>query len=114
MLQRMRDSLGKWVVVGVLGLIAFSFIFWGVDFGNREPQPDNPNKRSFDDSLVMTRNDPHPSALRSVAKQLLAAPSILALRQAGKAQPQLSADGALAERKERLREVLIGIRRDYF
>ena len=33
MLQRMRDSLGKWVVVGVLGLIAFSFIFWGVDFG---------------------------------------------------------------------------------
>jgi peptidyl-prolyl cis-trans isomerase D len=25
--------LGKWVVVIVLGLIAFSFIFWGVDFG---------------------------------------------------------------------------------
>ena len=88
--------------------------FWGVDFGNREPLPDDPNKRSFDDSLVMTRSDPHPSAFRSVAKQLLAAPSILALRQAGKAQPQLSADDALAERKERLREVLIGIRRDYF
>ena len=88
--------------------------FWGVDFGNREPLPDDPNKRSFDDSLVMTRSDPHPSALRSVAKQLLAAPSILELRQAGKAQPQLSADDALAERKERLREVLIGIRRDYF
>ena len=33
MLQRIHDSLGKWVVVIVLGLIAFSFIFWGVDFG---------------------------------------------------------------------------------
>jgi succinoglycan biosynthesis protein ExoV len=88
--------------------------FWGVDFGNREPQPDNPNERSFDDSLVMTRSDPRPSALRGVAKQLLAAPSILALRQARKAQPELSVDGALAERKERFREVLTGIRRDYF
>lgn len=33
MLQRIHDSLTKWVVVVVLGLIAFSFIFWGVDFG---------------------------------------------------------------------------------
>jgi peptidyl-prolyl cis-trans isomerase D len=33
MLQRLHDSLGKWVVVIVLGLIAFSFIFWGIDFG---------------------------------------------------------------------------------
>jgi peptidyl-prolyl cis-trans isomerase D len=33
MLQRIHDSLGKWVVVIVLGLIAFSFIFWGIDFG---------------------------------------------------------------------------------
>jgi peptidyl-prolyl cis-trans isomerase D len=33
MLQRIHDSLGKWIVVVVLGLIAFSFIFWGVDFG---------------------------------------------------------------------------------
>ena len=33
MLQRIHDSLGKWVVVIVLGLIAFSFVFWGVDFG---------------------------------------------------------------------------------
>ncbi|WP_274631337.1 polysaccharide pyruvyl transferase family protein [Arvimicrobium flavum] len=88
--------------------------FWGVDFANSEPQPDNPNERSFDDSLVMTRSDPRPSALRSAAKQLLAAPSTLALRQARKAEPQLSADGALAERKDRLREVLAGMRRDYF
>jgi peptidyl-prolyl cis-trans isomerase D len=33
MLQRIHDGLGKWVVVAVLGLIAFSFIFWGIDFG---------------------------------------------------------------------------------
>jgi peptidyl-prolyl cis-trans isomerase D len=30
MLQRIHDSLGKWLVAIVLGLIAFSFIFWGV------------------------------------------------------------------------------------
>src|SRR5688572_2411682 len=33
MLQRIHDSLGKWIVVIVLGLIAASFIFWNVDFG---------------------------------------------------------------------------------
>jgi peptidyl-prolyl cis-trans isomerase D len=33
MLQRIHDGLGKWVVVAVLGLIAFSFVFWGIDFG---------------------------------------------------------------------------------
>ena len=33
MLQRIHDSFAKWLVVLVLGLIAFSFIFWGVDFG---------------------------------------------------------------------------------
>jgi peptidyl-prolyl cis-trans isomerase D len=33
MLQRIHDSLAKWVVGIVLGLIAFSFIFWGIDFG---------------------------------------------------------------------------------
>lgn len=35
MLQRIHDSLslGRWVVIVILGLIAFSFIFWGIDFG---------------------------------------------------------------------------------
>lgn len=35
MLQRIHDSLtlGRWVVVIILALIAFSFIFWGIDFG---------------------------------------------------------------------------------
>jgi len=30
MLQRIHDAFGKWVVVLILGLIAFTFIFWGV------------------------------------------------------------------------------------
>lgn len=33
MLQRIRDGVGKWVLVAILGLIGFTFIFWGVDFG---------------------------------------------------------------------------------
>ncbi len=35
MLQRIHDSLGRWVVVLILGLISITFIFWGVgnDFG---------------------------------------------------------------------------------
>src|SRR5262245_52410456 len=37
MLQRIHDSLGKWLVALVLGLIAFSFIFWGIDFGLTGP-----------------------------------------------------------------------------
>jgi succinoglycan biosynthesis protein ExoV len=89
--------------------------FWGVDFENKAPPPtDDPNKRSFDESLVMTRSDPRQSTLRTVAKQVLAAPSTLALRQARRAVPQLSADSVLAERKARFREVLEGVRRDYF
>jgi succinoglycan biosynthesis protein ExoV len=48
------------------------------------------------------------------AKLLLATPSVLALRRAGKAKPQLSQNGILAQRKEQLLEVLAGVRRDYF
>ncbi len=33
MLQRIHDSLGKWIVVIVLGLIALSFVFWNIDPG---------------------------------------------------------------------------------
>jgi len=32
MLQRIREGFGKWLIVLVLGLIAVTFIFWGVDF----------------------------------------------------------------------------------
>ncbi|CAM5419639.1 hypothetical protein MAUB1S_07119 [Mycolicibacterium aubagnense] len=64
-------------------------------------------------ALVMTRNDPPPSMLRSMAKQVLAAPSTLALWQARKARPQLSSDAMLSEKKDRFREVLADVRRDY-
>ncbi|HVJ30780.1 MAG TPA: SurA N-terminal domain-containing protein [Gammaproteobacteria bacterium] len=30
MLQKIHDSFGRWVIVVILGLIAFTFIFWGV------------------------------------------------------------------------------------
>ena len=30
MLQRIHDTMGKWVVVVILGLIAITFVFWGV------------------------------------------------------------------------------------
>ena len=88
--------------------------FWGVDFDRKAADNEDPNKRDFGEALVMTRDDPPRSALRSMAKQFLAAPSVLALRQARRAKPQLSADHVLAEQKDRFRDVLAAIRRDYF
>ena len=32
MLQRIRDSLGRWVAGTILGLLAVTFVFWGIDF----------------------------------------------------------------------------------
>jgi succinoglycan biosynthesis protein ExoV len=89
--------------------------FWGVDFDRKvsTEEDEGPNRRDFGETLVMTREPPR-SMLRSVAKQVLAAPSVLVLRQARKAAPQLSADVVLDERKSRFRELLAGIRRDYF
>ena len=49
-----------------------------------------------------------------MVKQFLAAPSVLALWQASRQEPQLSPDGALESRKQRFYEVLEGVRRDYF
>lgn len=88
--------------------------FWGVDFDRAEPQPGAPHQSDHGGTLVMARGEAPRSALRSVAKQILAAPSVLALRQARRAKPQLSADRVMNERKERFREVLAGIQRDYF
>ena len=31
MLQKIHDSFGRWVVIVILGLIAFTFIFWGIN-----------------------------------------------------------------------------------
>lgn len=88
--------------------------FWGVDFKKDAADAEDPRMREVEDVAVMVRRDPHPSAMRSAAKQFLAVPSTFALRQARKAEPQLSADAVLADRKARFREVLAGIRRDYF
>lgn len=82
--------------------------FWGFETGPARAVP-------AEDGEVMARErEPRQTGLRSAAKQMLAAPSALALWQASRATPQLSADRALAERKERFVEVLDGVRRDYF
>ena len=33
MLQRIHDTVGRWVAGIILGLLAVAFVFWGVDFG---------------------------------------------------------------------------------
>jgi succinoglycan biosynthesis protein ExoV len=88
--------------------------FWGVDFRIDALEPEYPNKRKFDEGTHMTRRDPRLSAMRSAAKQVLAAPATFALWRVRGAEPQLSADHILAERKDRFRDVLAAIRRDYF
>ena len=79
-----------------------------------QPALDDPNKREIDESVMVAVRDPKQTSLRVAAKQVLAAPSTLSLWQAARATPQLSADHALSERKERFVEVLDGVRRDYF
>jgi hypothetical protein len=86
--------------------------FWGVDFSGKLPHSGGSDAAGL--AEIMTRRDPARSMLRSLGKQALAAPATLALRQARKAAPQLSADAVLAERKDRFRDVLDTIRRDYF
>ncbi len=88
--------------------------FWGMDFERRAAGGDEPERLDRDETPVLTRVEPPRSTLRDIVKHALAAPAVLALRQARKAQPQLSADAALAERKDRFCAVLAGIRRDYF
>ncbi|MGB3386619.1 MAG: polysaccharide pyruvyl transferase family protein [Pseudaminobacter sp.] len=86
--------------------------FWGVDFARQSPHSGEPDDAGLGD--VMVRSDPPSLGLRNLSKQALAAPATLALWQASKAAPHLSADAVLAERKERFRAVLDQIRRDYF
>ncbi|MHA6643497.1 polysaccharide pyruvyl transferase family protein [Mesorhizobium sp. A623] len=89
--------------------------FWGVDFERKAVvDHDRPDRLDLDETEVLTRAEPPRSALRDALKHALAAPSVIALRQASKAEPQLSADAKLTERKDRFRDVLAGIRRDYF
>jgi len=88
--------------------------FWGISFEGRAHEAEAPSGAGTPETMLMERQAEPASALRAAAKKMLAAPSILALRQARKAEPQLSADRALAEKKDRFREVLAGIGRDYF
>jgi succinoglycan biosynthesis protein ExoV len=86
--------------------------FWGVEFEPAgRPAAEAQEQRSDGELIIRT---PARRSLRAAAKQMLAAPSALALWQASRAEPQLSADAALTERKERFLAVLDGVRRDYF
>ncbi|WP_105384908.1 polysaccharide pyruvyl transferase family protein [Neorhizobium alkalisoli] len=87
--------------------------FWGMRFDKEQPTPHAaPDDIPAGD--VITRPAPPQSGLRCMAKQFLAAPSVLALWQASRAEPRLSPDSALEEKKQKFRAVLDGIRRDYF
>lgn len=88
--------------------------FWGMNFQQPALAADQSEATEPHDNLVAERIGPSKSRLRSAAKQVLALPATLALRQARRATPRLSADTVLADRKDRLREVLAEIRRDYF
>jgi succinoglycan biosynthesis protein ExoV len=92
--------------------------FWGLKFpaGGHSPETTAMPAATETATLEQPKTAPPQGAktmLRTAAKQMLAAPSTLALWQASRAEPQLSPDGRLEERKARFREVLDGVRRDY-
>ncbi|GGB07545.1 succinoglycan biosynthesis protein exov [Brucella endophytica] len=91
--------------------------FWGLKHEDRShPQAEEPVRmRHAPDGTVLTAGrKPLDFSAKNVAKRLLAAPSMLALWQASKAEPNLSPDGRLDECKERFAEALEGVRRTYF
>jgi len=87
--------------------------FWGMGF-EAQTVPEAANLRSADGEVIVAAREPRQTFLRSAAKQVLAAPSTLALWQATRAEPQLSSDSRLAERKERFQDALAAVRRAYF
>lgn len=86
--------------------------FWGMRFDKEQPAAHTATDAPAGD--VITRPAPSQSGLRGMAKQFLAAPSVLALWQASRAEPRLSPDTVLEEKKQKFRAVLDGIRKDYF
>lgn len=91
--------------------------FWGMSFPPPPPPVNSAEHASsghHHDGDVLVRPVQEQRALRKLAKQVLAAPSTLALWQASRAEPRLSPDGRLEERKERFQAVLETIKRDYF
>lgn len=81
--------------------------FWGVDYDRRA----GPSTAAGDGEVLVAKA--RPGGLRLAAKQVLAAPSTLALWQAARAEPQLSTNARLSDRKARLYAVLEDVRRDY-
>ncbi|MFD1746714.1 polysaccharide pyruvyl transferase family protein [Rhizobium helianthi] len=94
--------------------------FWGIDFSQATAgtAAGAHVQGSSGTAATALAEPPAPpvklGGLKGMAKQVLAAPSTLALWQASRAEPQLSPDGRLEERKERFTSVIEGIRRDYF
>ncbi len=86
--------------------------FWGLRFDKEGDKPAAAAPAQTHDG-VMTRSAPSQTGLRGMAKQALAAPSILALWQASRTEPHLSPDGALETKKQMFRDVIDGVRRDY-
>ncbi len=90
--------------------IAKSSRFWGIQF----ERPSDPASASGGaDGQLHVQTRPSQSGLRGFAKQALAAPSILALWQAGRSDPQLSPDGRLDAVMSQFQNVLESVRRDY-
>ncbi|MBB4010591.1 polysaccharide pyruvyl transferase family protein [Allorhizobium taibaishanense] len=87
--------------------------FWGMSFKGDEPAPENPNERPVDEAVLAEARAPQQSGLRMAAKQVLAGPAMLGLLKASRAEPQLSRDGILSERKAQFMDVIEGVRRDY-
>lgn len=87
--------------------------FWGVPLPAKAPRPVHFGVVAADGTITLERPLLQASAPRMFAKRLLAVPAVLGLRQACRAAPQLSADGALAARKAQLSDILADIRRDY-
>lgn len=89
--------------------------FWGVDFkDDGTPSVAAPIRQSNDAGPSVATVERPQAKLRVAAKQALALPSVLALWQASRAEPQLSVDHVLADRKARLLAVMDDVRRDYF
>ena len=87
--------------------------FWGVDYDRQGVAAVAVAPERVEEGDVAVAQVAHKPGLRLAAKQVLAAPSTLALWQASRARPQLSTDARLSERKARLYDVLEGVRRDY-
>ncbi|MGH6760738.1 MAG: polysaccharide pyruvyl transferase family protein [Phyllobacterium sp.] len=97
--------------------------FWGVSFENNKAAPGHPPHNTGYNTgsgsvqapeLTHDRDKLAGFSLKHLAKRVLATPSVLALWQASKAEPQLSPDGAVEARKEQFIEAIADVRRSYF